>query len=61
VPNTSQRLLHRAGRIVGIHQPNPSLGFTDCGPDAGDHALISDWVAGLYLHRCSDCFRLFEL
>lgn len=61
VPGASQRLLYRAGRIVGIEQPNPAKGQPDCGPDVANHALISDWVAGLYLHRCSNCFRLFQL
>jgi hypothetical protein len=61
VPGASQRLLYRAGRIVGIEQPNPAKGQPDCGPDVADHALINDWVAGLYLHRCSNCFRLFQL
>lgn len=61
VPGASQRLLYRAGRIVGIQQPNPAKAQRDCGDDYANHALISDWVAGLYLHRCSDCFRLFEL
>lgn len=60
VPGASQRLLYRAGRIVGIQQPNPAHAQADCGADRADHALISDWVAGLYLHRCSSCFRLFE-
>lgn len=61
VPGASQRLLYRAGRIVGIEQPNPANGQPDCGDDPEHHALISDWVAGLYLHRCSNCFRLFQL
>ena len=61
VPGASQRLLYRAGLCLGIPQPNPAKGLRDCGPDVGDHALISDWVLGLYLHRCSNCFRLFEL
>lgn len=61
VPGASQRLLYRAGRIVGIEQPNPAKGQPDCGPNVADHALINDWVAGLYLHRCSNCFRLFQL
>lgn len=59
VPDASQRLLYRAGRIVGIEQPNPAKGQRDCGAERADHALISDWVAGLYLHRCSNCFRVF--
>lgn len=61
VPGASQRLLYRAGRIAGIRQPNPAKGQRDCGDDPGHHALISDWTAGMYLHRCSDCFRLFDL
>ena len=60
VPGASQRLLYRAGRALGIGQPNPAQGRPDCGPDRADHALISDWVAGLYLLRCSSCFRLYE-
>lgn len=61
VPGASQRLLYRAGRIVGVDQPNPAKGEADCGPDRADHALISDWVAGLYLMRCSSCFRLYDI
>lgn len=61
VPGASQRLLYRAGRIVGIPQPNPEWAWPDCGPERADHTLINDWVAGVYLHRCSGCFRLFEL
>lgn len=61
VPGASQRLLYRAGRVVGIEQPNPAKGQSDCGADRADHSLINDWVSGLYLHRCSSCFRLFEL
>lgn len=60
VPNASQRLLYRAGRIIGIDQPDPAKGLRDCGPDRAHHALISDWVAGLYLYRCVNCFRLFD-
>lgn len=61
VPGASQRLLYRAALVLGIRQPDPAKGQRDCGADVGDHALISDWVVGLYLHRCSNCFRLFEL
>lgn len=60
VPDASQRLLYRAGRIVGIEQNDPSqAGSRDCGPERIQHTLISDWVAGLYLSRCVNCFRLY--
>lgn len=61
VPNASQRLLYRSGGIVGINQPDPSKGRPDCGPEREQHCLISDWVAGLFLMRCSSCFRLYEV
>lgn len=58
VPGASQRLIYRAGLVLGVHQPMPRR--DDCGPERINHALVSYWVAGLYLHRCSTCFRLFE-
>jgi DNA-binding CsgD family transcriptional regulator len=61
VPDASQMLLYRAGRILGIGQPNPEKGLRDCGPDATDHVLARDWVLDVYLYRCSDCFRLFDV
>lgn len=60
VPGASQRLLYRAGRITGVIIPNPANARPDCGPDRTDHALIHDWVAGLYVDRCSSCYRLYD-
>lgn len=60
VPGASQRLLFRAGAALGFQQPHPELAqVLDCGPATGDHAVFSDWVAGLFVLRCSSCFRIF--
>lgn len=60
VPGASQRLLFRAGATVGLDQPDPrDAAGRDCGPDRGDHATFPDWVAGVYVHRCATCFRLY--
>lgn len=58
VPGASQRLLFRAGRALGIEQPEPRN--PDCGQLRSYHALVSDWVAGLYVQRCSSCARIYE-
>lgn len=58
VPNASQRLLHRAGAVLGVPQPKPRR--DDCGPTEFDHALIHDWVGSAYLLRCSTCLRLYR-
>ncbi len=61
VPDASQRLLYRAGAALGISQPDPgNARQPDCGPHVGDHAIISDWIAGLYVQRCVNCFRIFK-
>ena len=60
VPGASQRLLYRVGLILDVPQPNPRKGLRDCGPEAGHHALFATWVAGLYVQRCCNCFRLYE-
>lgn len=58
VPNASQRLLYRAGRLLGVQQPNPATGRPECGEHA--HALNSEWIVGIYVRRCVHCFRLLE-
>lgn len=58
VPGASQRLIYRAGNALGLKQPWPMA--DDHGPDAGAHALVADYVAGLYLLRCVTCCRLFH-
>lgn len=60
VPNASQRLLYRAGRVVGVIMPNPANMQPDCGPNRSDHALVHDWIQGLYVDRCSSCHRLYD-
>ncbi len=61
VPDSSQRLLFRAGAALGIRQPDPSRAArSDCGPERADHATMADWVGTLYVHRCSSCLRLFK-
>lgn len=60
VPDASQRLLFRAGRALGVPQPDPVTARPDCGPSARLHSLCSEWVAGVFLYRCTTCFRLFE-
>lgn len=57
VPNASQRLLYRAGMVLGVPQPQPRR--EDCGPARSAHALVHDWVASRYLLRCATCLRLF--
>lgn len=61
VPGSSQRLINRAGvLLVG----GPILiGATeaDHGPGPADHALLQDWVAGIFVLRCVTCSHLFKI
>jgi len=59
VPEASQRLIQRVSRIVGAPVV-PDATEADHGSNPGDHALMSDWVAGIYVLRCSTCQRLFK-
>lgn len=59
VPNASQRLISRAAGALGRYVPEQST--RDHGPNPGDHALVADWVAGMYVEVCVTCARLFEV
>lgn len=59
VPNSSQRLIRRAAVMLDLPvMPVPAA--EDHGDDRSAHALIPDWVGGLYLMRCATCNHLFE-
>lgn len=59
VPDASQRLIWRAGLLLGLPTiPEPTR--PDCGPKHISHPLIADWVAGIYVMRCVSCNRLFD-
>lgn len=58
VPGASQRLLYRASRALGVSTASIHL-YTE--PDCGSktaHALVTDWVADIYVVRCVVCGRL---
>jgi hypothetical protein len=61
IPGASQRLINRASLIlVG----SPILGAAteaDHGPNPADHALLQDWVAGIFVLRCVTCAHLFKV
>jgi hypothetical protein len=62
VPGASQRLLNRVGHHFGFLPSGPlpfGYDWDDCGPDRAAHALIPDWVADVYVHRCATCHRLY--
>jgi hypothetical protein len=59
IPNASQRLIHRAGHALGVRHPVMLSDNKDCGSEPGWHALIADWVAGIYVRRCVTCCRLY--
>lgn len=58
VPNVSQRLIRRAFLALGRHRA-PAI-VDDHGGKRTDHALVPDWVAGVYLMQCVTCRRLFQ-
>lgn len=60
IPNASQRLIRRASVMLDL--PCMPVPITeDHGPDRAEHALIPDWVGGLYLMRCVTCNRVFDV
>lgn len=59
VPDASQRLIQRAGAALGFGLNLHTIA-EDHGDDRGDHALVSDWFVGIYVHRCATCSRLFK-
>lgn len=61
VPGASQRLLRRASAALGQgYRSQAEDGVPDCGPEASRHALIGDWVAGLFIRHCITCGHLFK-
>lgn len=59
VPDASQRLIHRAGHALGVRHPRMLSSEKDCGAEPGWHALIADWICGMYVRRCMTCCRIF--
>lgn len=59
VPNASQRLIRRAGLVLGLAHPGQQV-VDDHGPVAAHHPLTPDWVGGVYVQRCATCCRLFR-
>ena len=60
VPDASQRLLHRAGHALGVRHPVLLSNEPDCGAEPGWHALVADWIAGIYVRRCVTCCRIYR-
>lgn len=61
VPDASQRLINRASTVlVGGPILDPILS-TDHGDSPGDHALVQDWVCGIFVLRCCTCAHLFKV
>ena len=60
VPDASQRLLQRVGHALGVRHPLLTTGRADCGAEPGWHALVADWVCGIYVYRCVTCGRLYK-
>lgn len=60
VPNASQRLLWRASWALGVPLNHAAPVAPDCGAEPGWHALVGDWVAGLFVRHCVTCHRLFR-
>lgn len=61
VPNSSQRLIDRASRALGYEPLIDPMITPDHGPLPQDHALIMDWVLGLYVGRCVTCGHMFKV
>lgn len=59
VPDASQRLIHRAGHALGVRHPVMLSDNPDCGAEPGWHALVADWIAGIYVRRCVTCCRIY--
>jgi hypothetical protein len=58
VPGASQRLIRRAALALELPAP-PEPVSPDHGDSPGDHPLVADWTAGLYVLRCVTCERMF--
>lgn len=60
-PNASQRLINRAAMILADGPILDPVLASDHGNNPGDHALIQDWVCGIFVLRCCTCARLFKV
>ena len=60
VPDASQRLLQRVGHALGVRHPLFLTGNRDCGAEPGWHALHTDWIAGIFVRRCTTCGRAYK-
>lgn len=61
VPDASQRLIGRASLVLGLDVLLDPQIEKDHGPRPQDHALIGDWVCGIYVMRCATCAHLFKV
>lgn len=61
VADASQRLINRACGALGFMDLLDSDFTPDHGGNPGDHALVQDWVMGIFVLRCCTCARLFKI
>lgn len=61
VPDASQRLINRAATVLADGPILDPVLASDHGNNPGDHALIQDWVCGIFVLRCCTCARLFKV
>lgn len=61
IPDASQRLINRAALALGFEGLLDPAFEKDHGPLPQDHALVMDWVLGLYVARCATCAHLFKV
>lgn len=61
VPDASQRLINRAATVLADGPILDPVLAPDHGNNPGDHALIQDWVCGIFVLRCCTCARLFKV
>lgn len=61
VPDASQRLIRRASLALGFENLLDPDFQKDHGPLPQDHALVMDWVVGIYVARCATCAHLFKV
>lgn len=61
VPGSSQRLINRASLVLVGSPILAAATETDHGPGPADHALLQDWVAGIFVLRCVTCAHLFKV
>lgn len=61
VPDASQRLIRRAGRVLGMVSAALSEQIEpDHGPAVSSHPVVGDYEAGVRILRCVTCHRMFR-